>query len=230
MTKAWFIAGTDTDTGKTVASCLLLQAAQAAGWRCAGYKPVAAGCELTSDGWRNSDAQALLANSNIPLDYQQVNPLALPDATSPHIASQRQGKTIDFTSLNQGFNALVCQSDWLIVEGAGGWYTPLNSTQTFADWVKQHRLPVILVVGMKLGCISHALLTTGAIVADGLVLAGWIANQIQPPGSDYADYLSSLVQYLPAPLLGEIVYSPGISPSNPKTLPAADCLSLSVLL
>lgn len=222
MIKRWFITGTDTEIGKTFACCTLLRAAQAAGWRCAGYKPVAAGCELTNAGWRNSDALALQANSNVPLHYQQVNPLPLQAATSPHIASQIQQQPIELAQLTAGLRALEQQADWIQVEGAGGWFTPLSDTVTFADWVCEQRLPVILVVGMKLGCINHAMLTARAIIATGLTLAGWIANDIQPSGDYHQQYLATLRQQLNAPLLGEIPYTP-------QGLPPASCLSLAGL-
>lgn len=222
MTKQWFITATDTGAGKTFASCTLLRAARAAGLRCAGYKPVAAGCELTAQGLRNSDALALLEHSHLPLDYAQVNPVALQAATSPHIASQRQGQPVEFSQLTAGLVALSQQADWVLVEGAGGWYTPLTDSQTFAEWVTSQRLPVILVVPMKLGCINHALLTMQAIASAGLPLVAWIANQIVPPEDDYSEYLETLKRWLNTPLLGEIPYCA-------QGLPPLDCLSLDLL-
>lgn len=222
MTKRWFITGTDTEAGKTFASCLLLRAAQAHGWRSVGYKPVAAGCEVTAAGLRNADALALQANSSVAVTYSQVNPIALQAATSPHIASLRQGESIQLDRITAGLKALEQYGNWILIEGAGGWYTPLNHRHTFADWVSEQRLPVILVVAMKLGCINHALLTAQAITSAGLTLAGWLANQIQPASDDYPQYLDSLIQRLNAPLLGEIPYSP-------QGLPSINCLSLAAL-
>ncbi|MEZ3497956.1 dethiobiotin synthase [Pantoea sp. KPR_PJ] len=200
----WFITGTDTEVGKTVASGALLQAANAAGYRTAGYKPVASGCELTAEGIRNSDALALQRYSSLALRYEQVNPLAFLEPTSPHIVSAEEGRPITFEVLSQGLRALEAQAEWLLVEGAGGWYTPLSETQTYADWVTQEQLPVILVVGVKLGCINHAMLTADAVLARGLRLAGWIANDIEPPGKRHQAYMETLKQRIPAPLLGEI--------------------------
>ncbi|OQP35954.1 dethiobiotin synthase [Pantoea latae] len=204
----WFITGTDTEVGKTVASGALLQAANAAGYRTAGYKPVASGSEQTPEGVRNSDALALQRYSSLTLSYQQVNPLAFIEPTSPHIVSAEEGRPIAFEALSQGLRALEAEAEWVLVEGAGGWYTPLSETQTFADWVTQEQLPVILVVGVKLGCINHAMLTADAVLARGLRLAGWIANDIEPPGKRHQAYMATLKQRLPAPFLGEIPWLP----------------------
>ncbi|HBI09527.1 MAG TPA: dethiobiotin synthase [Franconibacter pulveris] len=204
MTERWFITGTDTEVGKTVASCALLQAAALAGYRTAGYKPVASGSEMTEEGVRNSDALALQRHSSVALRYEQVNPLTFLEPTSPHIVSQEEGRPIDFATLSAGLAALEPLADWVQVEGAGGWFTPLSQTATFADWVVKEQLPVILVVGVKLGCINHALLTAQAVTAAGLPLAGWIANDVQPPGKRHQEYMATLKRLLPAPCLGEI--------------------------
>lgn len=200
----WFITGTDTEVGKTVASCALLQAAAAAGYKAAGYKPVASGSQMTADGIRNDDALALQRSSNLNLPYETINPLAFIEPTSPHIISAHEQRPIHFSVMSQGLARLTTLANWVQVEGAGGWFTPLSDTTTFADWVKAEHLPVILVVGIKLGCINHALLTAQAIQTAGLPLAGWIANDIQPPGKWHQEYLATLNQRLPAPLLGEI--------------------------
>lgn len=206
MSERWFIAGTDTEVGKTVASSALLQAANAAGFRSVGYKPVASGCEMTADGLRNEDALALQKYSVLQLPYDSINPLAFAEPTSPHIVSAEEGRPITFEQLSAGLAALTAQSDWVLTEGAGGWFTPLSEQTTFADWARAEQLPVILVVGVKLGCINHAVLTAQAIQASGLRLAGWIANDIQPPGKRHNEYLAALKQRLPAPMLGEIPY------------------------
>ena len=204
--KRWFITGTDTEVGKTVASGALLQAASAAGLTTAGYKPVASGCEVTAEGIRNSDALALQRYSSLTLPYEQVNPLAFIEPTSPHIVSAEEGRPIEFAQLSAGLRQLEQQAEWVLVEGAGGWFTPLSATQTYADWVIAEQLPVILVVGIKLGCINHAMLTAAAVRASGLTLAGWIANDIQPPGKRHHEYLATLRQRIDAPCLGEIPY------------------------
>ncbi len=204
MTKRWFLTGTDTEVGKTVVSCALLQAATKAGYKTAGYKPVASGSEITPVGIRNSDALALLANSSVPLQYEEVNPLVFVEATSPHIASDGLNQPIDFAVMSAGLHQLEKKANWVLVEGAGGWYTPLSQSATFADWVVKERLPVILTVGVKLGCINHAILTMKAIIGSGLHFAGWIANEVEPAGKRQQEYLATLERMLPAPLLGKI--------------------------
>lgn len=204
VTKRWFITGTDTDVGKTIASCTLLQAAASQGYRTVGYKPVASGSQITVDGLRNSDALALQANSSERLPYSQINPLTLLEATSPNIASESEGCEIHLSALSQGLRQLEQQAEWILIEGAGGWFTPLSPQATFADWVQQEQLPVIMVVGVKLGCINHALLTALAIQQAGLTLVGWVANEVIPAGTRQAEYLATLVRMIDAPLLGVI--------------------------
>lgn len=224
MIKRWFVTGTDTEVGKTVASTALLQAASAAGWRSAGYKPVASGSEMTGDGLRNSDALALQKNSSVALDYAVVNPYTFAEPTSPHIVSHDEGRPISLARLSAGLRELELQADWLLVEGAGGWFTPLSEQHTFADWVREEQLPVILVVGIKLGCINHALLTAQAVQQAGLTLVGWIANDICQPGRRHQEYLATLCRRLPAPLLGEIPFLPQI-----EQQPLGQYLDLSLL-
>ena len=206
MTKRWFITGTDTDVGKTVASCALLQAAAQQGYRTAGYKPVASGSQMTPDGLRNSDALALQANSSEALSYSQVNPLTFLEATSPHIASDSEGREIDLSVLSQGLQQLEHAAEWVLIEGAGGWFTPLSPQATFADWVQREQFPVIMVVGIKLGCINHALLTALAIRQAGLKLAGWVANEVIPAGERQVEYMATLTQMISAPRLGVVPY------------------------
>ncbi|KLU15160.1 MULTISPECIES: dethiobiotin synthase [Xenorhabdus] len=204
MTNKYFLTGTDTAVGKTVVSCALLQAANKKGYLTAGYKPVASGSEVTTEGIRNGDARALQRNSTVPLTYQEVNPLVFVEPTSPHIVSAALNQPIDFSVLSKGLAALAKKSDWILIEGAGGWYTPLSEDTTFADWVIQENLPVILTVGVKLGCINHAVLTAKAIQYAGLKLVGWVANEIEPAGKRQAAYLATLERMIPAPLLGII--------------------------
>ncbi|MEZ2603860.1 dethiobiotin synthase [Kluyvera intermedia] len=204
MIERYYVTGTDTEVGKTVASTALLQAARLQGRRTAGYKPVASGSEMTTDGLRNSDALALQHNSVVPLSYDEVNPYTFAEPTSPHIVSADEQRPIEASVLSSGLRALEAQADWMLVEGAGGWFTPLSPTLTLADWVKMEQLPVILVVGVKLGCINHAVLTAQAVQQAGLKLAGWIANDVTPPGRRHAEYLSTLQRMIPAPMMGEI--------------------------
>jgi len=200
----YFVTGTDTEVGKTVASTALLQAARAQGFNTAGYKPVASGSEMTAQGLRNSDALALQHNSSLTLAYEAVNPYTFAEPTSPHIISADEQRPIEFAELSSGLRALEQQADWVLVEGAGGWFTPLSQEQTFADWVIAEQLPVILVVGVKLGCINHAMLTAQAVQQAGLRLAGWVANDVVAPGKRHLEYMASLTRLIPAPLLGEI--------------------------
>ncbi|MGL5699750.1 MAG: dethiobiotin synthase [Kluyvera sp.] len=225
MTKRYYVTGTDTEVGKTVVSTALLQAAALRGWRTAGYKPVASGSEMTDEGLRNSDALALQRNSVLPLTYEQVNPYTFAEPTSPHIISADEQRPIEASVLSAGLRALETQADWVLVEGAGGWFTPLSPTLTLADWVLAEQLPVILVVGVKLGCINHALLTAQAIQQAGLRLAGWVANDVIPPGRRHAEYLSTLQRMLPAPMLGEI---PWLGDSV-ESQPLGEYLDLSAL-
>ncbi|WP_179291471.1 dethiobiotin synthase [Enterobacter cloacae] len=204
MTERYFVTGTDTEVGKTVASSALLQAARLQGKTTAGYKPVASGSEMTAQGLRNTDALALQRNSTLPLDYAAVNPYTFAEPTSPHIISADEGRPIAFSVLSDGLRALERQADWVLVEGAGGWFTPLSDELMFADWVQREQLPVILVVGVKLGCINHAMLTAQAVQLAGLRLAGWIANDVVAPGKRHQEYLATLRRVLPAPFLGEI--------------------------
>lgn len=204
MIKRYFVTGTDTEVGKTVASSALLQAAGKMGLRTAGYKPVASGSEMTAEGLRNSDALALQRSSSLPLDYAAVNPYTFAEPTSPHIISAGEGRPIQTDVMSAGLRALETRAEWVLVEGAGGWFTPLTEDVTFADWVQAEQLPVILVVGVKLGCINHAMLTAQAIQQAGLTLAGWVANDVQPPGKRHREYMATLARVIPAPLLGEI--------------------------
>ncbi len=211
--KAFFVAGTDTDVGKTVVSAGLLQAANNLGLNTLALKPIAAGCEQTEEGLRNGDALLLQQTASQKLSYDQVNPIALEPPIAPHIAAQHLGRRLDadrIAALCRG--AMMQPADFMIIEGAGGWRVPLNNRQTLAEVPKQLKTPVILVVGMKLGCISHTLLTVEAIVKDGLRLAGWVANCIDPEMSCYQENLETLQSMLAAPLLGEVPYLDNVNP------------------
>ncbi|MGG4661761.1 dethiobiotin synthase [Providencia vermicola] len=214
MTKTYFVTGTDTEVGKTVASCALLQAANAQRFNTVGYKPVASGSEQTPEGLRNNDALLLQANSRVKLPYSSVNPIVFEAPTSPHIISEKEGEPIDFSVINQGLLEVQEKGDWVLVEGAGGWYTPLTTEKTYADWVIEQQLPVILVVGVKLGCINHALLTLEAINSAGLSVVGWIANEIEPAGVYQAEYLATLKRMINSPCLGILPYQPQLNEST----------------
>lgn len=222
----YFVAGTDTDVGKTLVSSGLLHAARLQGLSTLGLKPVAAGCEETPEGLRNSDALILQAESSKKINYAEVNPIALKEPLSPHIAAQNEGVNLSASRI-QGYVAgtMICNLvDFTIVEGAGGWRLPLNRREFLSAVVKDLQLPVILVVGMRLGCLNHSLLTVEAIQRDGLKLAGWVANKVDPDMEAYEENLESLKQWIPAPLLGELPYF-----DQPSSLQAASCLDLSLL-
>lgn len=197
----YFITGTDTGVGKTHVATALIHALRQHGRDACGFKPVASGCERTADGLRNDDALALSAASGGREPYAAINPYALEPPIAPHLAAQRAGIAIDTRVLDAAHADLARRHDLVIVEGAGGWLVPLDDTQTFADWVSSHRWPVILVVGLRLGCINHALLTAEA-VARRTRLAGWIANRLPPVQAEWQDNLAALEARLSAPLLG----------------------------
>lgn len=208
LNEAWFVTGTDTEVGKTVVSSALLEAATLRGKDTVGYKPVASGSEWHEGKLRNTDALVLQAASSISVGYEEVNPYTFEEPTSPHIISADENRPIEFDVMSQGLLALRKKSNWTLVEGAGGWFTPLSETTSFAQWVIREQLPVILVVGVKLGCINHALLTAQAVAQSGLRLGGWVANCVVEPGKRHAEYMATLRRLLPAPCLGEIPHIP----------------------
>lgn len=225
MTKTYFVTGTDTEVGKTVASCALLQAANLQGMKTIGYKPVASGSEITEHGLRNSDALSLQANSSVQLPYEVINPIVFEAPTSPHIISEKLQQPIEFSVMDHGLKVLQSQADWVLVEGAGGWYTPLSVDKTYADWVIEQQLPVILVVGVKLGCINHAVLTIEAVKNAGLSVAGWIANEVEEAGNYQEQYLATLYRMIKAPCLGVIPHQ-----RNAMSNPLGQYLDLSLLI
>ena len=201
MQRAYFITGTDTDAGKTSVAAGLLYAAQQRQLSTLAMKPVASGCELTAQGLRNSDALALMAQSSVQLPYAQVKPDAFAPALAPHIAAQEAGVELSVADLHCAAQVILQQqADFTLIEGAGGWRVPLSNTEFLSDLAIALQLPVILVVGIKLGCINHALLTAQAIQNDGLELVGWIANVTDPSCARLDDNLATLQQLMPAPL------------------------------
>lgn len=214
MIDAFFVAGTDTDVGKTVSSKAILDALNMKGLNTAAYKPVAAGSEDKGEGVQNSDAIHLRSVANVELSYEEVNPYALLLPSSPHIAAEAEGVVIDYSVLSQGLAALKAKSDVVLVEGAGGWRVPVSKDDCLSTWVKQEKLPVVLVVGIKLGCLSHAMLTAEAIQHDGLEIIGWVANRVNPGTEHYAEIIAMLENKMPAPKLGEIPYMPSVKRKN----------------
>lgn len=198
-----FVTGTDTGVGKTRISVALIQLLQQQGLTVAGMKPIASGCEETKDGLRNDDAVQLSQQANIDLPYDLINPYAFQAAIAPHIAAKQAGVEIDLNVIQQNYQQIQQQVDAVVVEGAGGWLVPLNKHQTMADLAVMLDIPVILVVGIRLGCINHALLTVKVIEATGLKLQGWVANH--PKASEQSGtVVDTLKQAISAPFLGNI--------------------------
>jgi dethiobiotin synthetase len=191
-----FVTGTDTGVGKTVVASALIRALAREGLRVVGMKPVAAGAENTAAGLRNEDALALAAASNIPAPYDSINPYCLLAPISPHIAAADEGVTLDPLLIKDHYARLTQLADFVVVEGAGGWLAPIGPSQTMADIARTLGLPVLLVVGLRLGCLNHSLLTRDAIAASGLPFAGWIANRIDPHFARAEENLGTLADRL----------------------------------
>ncbi len=196
-----FITGTDTGVGKTLASCLLMDALIKQGNNVVGMKPIASGGEKANGALKNDDAIKLIEHANVDAPYQLVNPYCFEPPIAPHIAARQSGQQIDLLVIEQAYNDLTKQADWVIVEGVGGWSVPINKQETTADIPSRLNLPVILVVGMKLGCINHALLTAEAIRVSDNNLIGWIANQIDLEMRAYNENLTTLNEMLGSPLI-----------------------------
>ncbi len=206
MSRGYFITGTDTDSGKTVVTLGLMQLLQSQGYRVAGMKPVAAGAELTVDGWRNDDALQIQAQSTGDISYETLNPYLFEPPIAPHLAAQQAGVRIDFSRISDCFDLLQRQVDRMVVEGAGGWRVPLGEKHSIADLAVALELPVILVVGLKLGCINHALLSAESIRAAGVNLVGWVANQVDPAMQVRDENIETLKGCLDSPCLGVVPY------------------------
>ncbi|NRF66044.1 dethiobiotin synthase [Aquincola sp. S2] len=203
-----FVVGTDTGVGKTLIAAGLLHAFARRRARVVGMKPVAAGAvpdpDTRGDGWASEDALALRAASTLRVSAALDNPVLLPEPLSPHLAAARTGQRISVDALVESYHALAAQADAVVVEGAGGLLVPLSDDATGADLARALGLPLLLVVGLRLGCLNHALLTAEAIAARGLVLAGWVANRIDPAMSCVDDNIATLQRRLPAPLWADV--------------------------
>lgn len=206
IAKGIFITGTDTGIGKTVASCLLIDALVNEGHKVVGMKPIASGAEKVNGMLENDDAIELIKHANVDVPYQLINPYCFEPSIAPHIAAQQSNQQIGLSGIETSYAALTKQADWIIVEGVGGWLVPVNEKETVADIPSRLNLPVVLVVGMKLGCINHALLTANAIRSNGNNLIGWIANQVDPEMSVYDENLNTLKEVLGCPLIAHIPY------------------------
>ncbi len=206
--KEFFITGTDTDAGKTHVTSLLLKLLAQHKKRAMGFKPIASGCEMAFDQLVNADALILMESATVSAKYEIINPFSFAPAIAPHIAAQKVGTTLSVANISAAYQQTKLQgSDYILTEGAGGWALPLNDSEYLYDWVKAEQLPVILVVGMKLGCINHALLTAAHMQNMGVNCIGWIANQVDDEMDEYQANLESLKQRLPFPLLALSPYT-----------------------
>lgn len=218
---SYFVTGTNTNVGKTLIACALLHGFAEQGRSVIGMKPVAAGLDKFG---LHEDVEHLIAASNVQADKQLINPYHFGDAIAPHIAAQHERVTIDLARVVASYTALSKQADVVIVEGAGGFVVPLNDAEDSADLAIQLGLPIILVVGMRLGCLNHALLTAQAIAARGLVLAGWVANCVEENMPVMGENIAALQQRIVAPLLGIVPYQ-----AQPDAKVAATFLQLNLL-
>jgi dethiobiotin synthetase len=212
--KGVFVAGTDTGVGKTLAATALLHALRRRHARVVGMKPVAAGAIRVENEWASEDALALRGASSIRVSAALDNPVLLPEPISPHLAAERAKLPISIPHIVRCYKQLQAQADFVVVEGAGGFLVPLGKAETGADLAKALKLPVLLVVGLRLGCLNHALLTAEAIRARGLILAGWICNRMDPSMLQAERNIAYLWERLSAPLVADIAYSPAPDPEN----------------
>jgi dethiobiotin synthetase len=206
MSKAYFLTGTDTEVGKTFIACALLHAAQRAGKRVLGMKPVAAGTVWNSSLQQmvNEDVQQLRTASNVAAPLDWINPYCFNAAIAPHIAAAEEGRQMTLPPILSAYSELQALADWMVVEGVGGFQVPLGEQFDSADLAQALNLPVILVVGLRLGCINHALLSAAAIRARGLKLVGWVGNSVDPNMARQEQNLVTLNQWLGAPCLGVV--------------------------
>ena len=212
--RSLFVTGTDTGAGKTVASTTLLHALRARGWRAVGMKPVASGCERGPGGWRNADALALQAASAPTPAYDDLNPFALPEPLAPELAAREAGVAVTLPPLLAAHARLAAQGGVVVVEGVGGWMAPLSADLMQADLVRAIGMPVVLVVGLRLGCLNHAYATARSIAADGASLAGWIACEVDPGMARIDDNVALLAGRLPAPCWGRLPHAPSPDPAR----------------
>jgi len=207
--KGIFVTGTDTGVGKSYIGCALLAGFRRTGLRTVAMKPVASGSEPTPAGLRNEDALQLAAHADCKLAYEMLNPYVFQPAIAPHIAAQETGSCIEIARIVTSYQQIsALGADICVVEGAGGWLVPLNETETFADLVINLGLPVVLVVGMRLGCLNHALLTAENILSRGVPLLGWVANQVEPAMPRIESNIETLRSRMPAELLGVVGFQP----------------------
>ncbi|MBI3529801.1 MAG: dethiobiotin synthase [Betaproteobacteria bacterium] len=218
-----FVTGTDTGVGKTRVASALLRAFARRGLRTVGMKPVAAGCKRIDSGLVSEDVAALAAVSNVNLPVDLINPYRFQPAIAPHLAAELAGETISLQRIRDAYVALAARADRVVVEGAGGFLVPLNEREDFGDLARLLELPVLLVVGMRLGCLNHALLTAEAVQRRGLQFAGWVANRLDATTPGVERNVQTLCKRLDAPLLGIVPFAVGTTEAE------ASCLDLQVL-
>lgn len=225
MNQSFFITGTDTGIGKTTATRLLMKAVSQAGYSVAAMKPVASGCEKTPAGLRNHDALQLIEVSTVTLPYELVNPYAFEPAIAPHLAAKAVGTAIEIDPIVRCYREISKQADIVFVEGVGGWKVPIDESRTMADVAAALALPVVLVVGIRLGCLNHALLSYESITHGQLSLCGWVANCIEPDMPFGDDNITYLENHIRQPLLAKIPYI-----ASPATEPVESSIDLTALL
>lgn len=221
----FFITGTDTEIGKTVIAAGLICALRDRGLRVAGMKPVASGARPTAAGLRNDDALALMQAANVTLPYETVNPFAFEPPIAPHLAAEQVGRRMALGEMRRAFETASREADVVVVEGVGGWLVPLNERDTVADLAAALGLPVVLVVGLRLGCINHTLLTAESVRARGLTLAGWVANQVSAEVALADELVAAIAARIKAPLLGRVPFV-----SDPSADQIAPCLDVEQLV
>lgn len=224
MANSIFITGTDTEIGKTVVTVIIMQNLVARGYRVAGMKPVASGCVWTREGLRSEDAVRLIAAGNVEASYEQVNPYAFEPAIAPHLAAQEAGTEIRLDHIQRPFDALSKKADWVVVEGVGGWRVPLADNFSVADLAGEMGGSVVLVVGIRLGCINHALLSVESIQNQDVHLVAWVANICHADGDRMEDNIATLNELIPVPRLATIPFLH--TPSQVNRI----CLNLDLLL
>ncbi len=226
--KRWFITGTDTEIGKTYVASLIIRQLVKQGYHVACMKPVASGCEHTNDGLRNDDALKLMAAANVVAPYEVVNPYAFEPAIAPHIAAEEAGQLIDIDRINA--LAQTIEADYLVIEGVGGWCVPIADGCLLAELARATADEVILVVGLRLGCINHALLTAAQIERDGILLKGWVANHVDPDMQMQSQNIETLQSLMPCPLLGIVPWhSSALNESGVTMQMNSECALLNML-
>lgn len=225
MSRGVFVTGTDTDAGKTWIAAGLLAGIGARGLRTGAIKPVASGAAATPAGLRSDDALRLQAAASVSLGYEEINPYVFAPPIAPHLAARQAGVAISIGALVQGYRAVAARCDWVVVEGVGGWMVPFDDEHGVADLAAALDLPVVMAVGLRLGCLNHALLTAAAIRQRGLALAGWAASHVGATMGHADENIATLRARLGAPLLGVVPHLPAFDPAA-----IARCLDVTPLL